>query len=133
MWTQFMDMHSGGGLKESPYEYIYIEASANDAQIIFQNRFGHNPNRVTCTCCGSDYSLSESDSLEQLTGFERGCQYDTNAKLYVDTPSLDRTWKEYEPLDDYLRGSKVLVIRNQDIKPEWREGELMEQGYIWHD
>jgi len=52
-----MDMHSGGDLKEK-WQYIYIEAPEEEAKVIFYNRFGHNPNRVTCTCCGKDYSIS---------------------------------------------------------------------------
>lgn len=73
VWTRFMDMHSGGGTKEPPYEYIYIEAPENEAKVIFYNRFGHNPERVSCTCCGDDYSISEEKSLEQATAYERNC------------------------------------------------------------
>jgi len=75
MFTRFMDMHSGGGTKEGPYEYIYIEATQSEAEIIFYNRFGHNPNRVSCTCCGSDYSINEEADLEQGTAHERNCEY----------------------------------------------------------
>lgn len=64
MWTEFMDMHSGGGTKEEPYEYIFIEAPREEAIIIFYNRFGHNPERVTCTCCGDDYSITEYETLK---------------------------------------------------------------------
>jgi hypothetical protein len=67
-------MHSGGGLKESPYHFIYIEAPEKEACVIFYNRFGHSPSRVSCTCCGDDYSVSENKSLAQLTGFHRGCK-----------------------------------------------------------
>ena len=74
MWTQFWDMHSGGGQKED-VAMIFIEAPEDEAKLVFYNRFGHNPERVTCTCCGSDYSISESESLEQLTGFHRNCKY----------------------------------------------------------
>jgi len=73
MWTQFMDMHSGGGLKEEPYENIYIEAPLKEAELIFYNMFGHNPNRVTCTCCGEDYSTSEYETLREATAFHRNC------------------------------------------------------------
>ena len=45
-WTNFHDMYSGGGLKEKPYTYIYIEAPEVEARTIFYNRFGHNPDRV---------------------------------------------------------------------------------------
>ena len=73
VWTRFMDMHSGGGTKEPPYEYIYIEAPESEARVIFYNRFGHNPERVTCSCCGDDYSISEEETLQQITAFERNC------------------------------------------------------------
>lgn len=75
MWTRFMDMHSGGGTKEEPYQYIYIEAPDDEAIVIFYNRFGHNPNKVTCTCCGDDYSIDENESLEQVSAHERNCDY----------------------------------------------------------
>jgi len=65
MWTRFYDMHSGGGAKEK-WELIFIEAPEDEAISIFYNRFGHNPNRVSCTCCGADYSIYEDgDSLER--------------------------------------------------------------------
>lgn len=92
-WTQFMDMHSGGGAKVwrrpdgsffdggrftdanegTPIEYIYIEAPEEEAVLIFYNRFGHSPSRVTCTCCGDDYSLSTEPTLARLTAYHRNC------------------------------------------------------------
>ena len=74
-WTQFWDMHSGGGCKEPPYDKIYIEAPESEATTIFYNRFGHNPERVTCTCCGEDYSITEYESLEDATACHRDCAY----------------------------------------------------------
>jgi len=73
-WTKFWDMHSGGSQKLD-WAFIFIEAPLKEAEIIFQNRFGRKPNRVTCTGCGSDYSIDEGDSLEQLTGYHRNCRY----------------------------------------------------------
>ena len=70
-WTHFWDMHSGGGCKEAPYEHIFIEAPLEEAVRIFYNRFGHNPYRVSCTCCGEDYSVSEYDTLEEATAYHR--------------------------------------------------------------
>lgn len=64
MWTRFYDIHSGGGAKEK-WGIIYIEAPEQEAKVVFYNRFGHNPDRVTCTCCGNDYSISEYGSLEE--------------------------------------------------------------------
>ena len=65
MWTAFMDMHSGGGTKEGSFERIYIEAPEEEAHVIFYNRFGHSPSRVSCTCCGEDYSTTMYDTLEE--------------------------------------------------------------------
>lgn len=108
MWTKFMDMYSGGSLKEK-WEYIYIEAPQKEAELIFYNRFGHNPNRVSCTCCGNDYSISESESLEESTGYDH-CT-----------------------LDKYCKRKDVLIIPKSKIKPEWRIGDIPQQGYVWID
>jgi hypothetical protein len=106
-----MDMHSGGGCKESPYEYIYIEADKNTASIIFYNRFGHNPNRVTCTCCGEDYSISSHEDLLELTEYNcRGIS-----------------------LEEYKQEKDVLFVSVNEIKPKERQGEVPEQGYVWQD
>lgn len=72
-WTTLWDMHSGGGTKEPPYEEFYIEAPVKEAKSIFYARFGHSPDRVSCTCCGPDYSVYEHESLEQASGYHRGC------------------------------------------------------------
>ena len=108
MWTHFFDMHSGGGKKEE-WEHIFIELPKHEAKIYFYNRFGHNPERVTCTCCGEDYSISQYESLEKATGY------------YLGTGTLE----------DYLSKPNVLVIREADIDPEMCKGDVPEQGYIW--
>ncbi len=132
-WTHFMDMHSGGGTKEEPYEHIYIEAPEAEACVIFYNRFGHSPHCVSCTCCGNDYSVTEAESLEQATGYERGCA-STNAG-YIEEPRKGFGGFVYShtPLDAYLERGDVLVIRASDIKPSERVGEVPEQGYVWRD
>lgn len=126
MFTRFMDMHSGGRTKEEPYEYIYIEAGEQEAKRVFYNRFGHNPERVTCTCCGDDYSISESESLELASAFDRGCEYDMSIRDYDTTTAK-------VSLDDYVQRPDVLVIRESDIKPDERIGEVPVQGYVWSD
>lgn len=158
MWTQFMDMHSDGGSKEEPYEYIYIEASEEEAKIIFYNRFGHSPERVSCTCCGEDYSVRESRDLEQATGYERGCAFgylmDDGSVLttedwyalptkergelnkratYFERQASDRSYHPYTPLEDYLKRDTVLVIPADQIRDSERVGELPKQGYVWVD
>lgn len=144
-WTQFWDMHSGGGTKEAPYEMIYIQAPEDQAKIIFYNKFGHNPERVSCTCCGDDYSISESESLEQLTAYHRGCR----SAYFLDGKEVKRdykakqenlTWKyleepdesdKYKTLDEYKKSKDVLVIYDKDIKPEERTGDVPSEGYVW--
>lgn len=126
MFTRFMDMHSGGGLKESPYQFIYIEAAMEEARVIFYNRFGHNPERVTCTCCGEDYTLSEAESLELESAYDRGCAWDKKANDY-DLSKFKTS------IDDYVKRPDVLVIRASDIKDSERVGEVPEQGYRWVD
>ena len=69
-WTLFWDMHSGGGSKEK-WEHIYIEAPEEEAIKIFIARFGHDPHNITCQCCGKDYAIYESDTLEEASDYHR--------------------------------------------------------------
>lgn len=127
-----MDMNSGGGSKES-YNNIYIQAPEEEAKLIFQNRFGHNPDRVSCTCCGSDYSISEYKTLRQATGYERNCKYDRKTETYLEEPDGRSSYRKYLSLSTYAKLKFVLIIKSKNIKPEERLGELHEQGYIWRD
>lgn len=117
MWTTFMDMHSGGGCKEDPYEYIYIEAPMKEAISIFYNRFKHNPYRVTCTCCGEDYDVDESKTLEEATKYNRRYSYTDN--------------RSAETLEEYKKHKYALFIEAKDIKEEEKKGEAPAQGYVW--
>lgn len=139
MWTQFWDMHSGGGLKEPPYAKIYIEAPEEEAIRIFEDRFGRDPYNVTCDCCGDDYSIDSEETLEELTGYHRGCGHIANKKTedgrWQPLPEGMRTylerdeeppegfiktesWKgDYQTLEEYVEREDVLVIRREDIKP----------------
>lgn len=117
MFTEFFDMHSGGGCKEAPYEYIVIEAAQLEATIIFYNRFGHNPHRISCTCCGNDYYVSEhKEDIVSATKYHRE---DAIFKRPKD-PSLSA----------FLSQDNVLVICAEDIKPEDRLGTVPEEGYV---
>jgi len=69
-----MDMHSGGSLKEA-CQYIYIEAPIEEAKVIFYNKFKHNPERISCTCCGEDYSISEEESIAEASAYDRNCEF----------------------------------------------------------
>lgn len=157
-WTEFWDMHSGGGQKLE-WGHIYIEAPEEEAKSVFFARFHRNPERVTCTCCGGDYAIDEEPTLEQITGYQRGCatletprgpdglykQPDDlwfKAHYYIepeDKPEAARRgWKvqasigrDYVPLADYVRRKDVLVIRAAEIKPEERGLAVPEEGYVW--
>lgn len=160
MWTHFCDMNSGGGTKEEPYDHIYIEAPRDEARLIFYNRFGHDPERISCTCCGEDYSIVEQKSLRQLTGFHRGCRYLETPRgkdgsytrpkdpqfedhYYLeegeDPPKgykLDGSFpkmRKYMTLEKYLKQKNVLVIYEQDIKQHERVGEIPESGWVYKD
>jgi len=156
VWTHFLDMQSGGTQKEK-WGDIYIEAPIKEASLVFYNRFGHSPYRVTCTCCGEDYSLNESKNLEQATGFSRGCAFVyKNAKgqeverndaygygfgkglkrgfsgCYVERVD-EKRGRPYLSLRDYVKSKGVKIIKRKDIKKSETVGELPTQGYIWYD
>ena len=131
MWTRFMDMHSGGRRKLS-HEIILIEAPEAEAELIFQNRFGRNPHRVTCTCCGSDYSIDESPTLEQATAYDRNCAWEGDG--YVERANPRRSYAgPYMTVDEYVASGVAMLIRADEIKPEERHGSLRIEGYVWTD
>ena len=136
MWTQFWDMHSGGGTKEPPYEKIYIEAPEDEAVSIFYSRFGHNPHKVTCTCCGPDYSISEYEELAQATAFHRNCEFDEKLNKYIEQPkkyAWDGTYAQHITLEDYCNQEDVCIIRKETIKDNERDAYVPEEGYVWID
>jgi len=154
-WTLFWDMHSGGRTKVEPYEKIYIEAPEKQAINVFYNRFGRNPYRVTCTCCGEDYSVNESETFDEASGYHRGCDYayfDTKGRevekdaawtpgkgmkrgytsRYVDRPSQETySWNPYKTVEEYMNQEDVLVIPASEIKDEERHADVPEEGYVW--
>lgn len=150
MWTLFWDMHSGGGQKLD-WANIYIEAPQSEAESVFYARFDRNPNRVTCTCCGPDYSISESENLAQATAFHRNCAtayFDKDGneiqepnmgwkkerelgitRRYVERPGRDT--QPYQTLEQYLSGEEVKVIYANEIQDDERHRDLPEEGYVW--
>jgi len=152
MWTKFWDMHSGGGTKlwrhadgtiddngswrraktdEQPVEFIYIEAPQEEARVIFYNRFGRNPDRVTCTCCGSDYSLDSEEDFAQLTGYHRNARCDESSGAYVE--ELDDRFgrKSLISVAAYKRQPEIHIISASKIKKAERVGHVPAEGYVW--
>ena len=152
-WTSFMDMHSGGSSKEE-FNHCYIEAPIQIAKVVFYNRFRHNPERITCTCCGEDYSIEEEVSLEQITGYERGCDYayfKGNKRIsdeegwipgkgspkgvtskYIEESNKKYSFNKYTTLEEYVKRDDVYIIYAKDIKDEEKIEDVPEKGYIWH-
>lgn len=130
VWTQFWDMHSGGYLKEPPYNQIYIEAEPNEARVIFYNRFGHSPDRVTCTCCGTDYAV-DSGTLQQVTGYHRGCAYGDDG--YIEKPDGKYAFTPYRTVEEFLEEPEVLFIFKEDVLTQEKAGEVPIQRYVWLD
>lgn len=111
-WTRFVDMFSGGGCKEPPYEFIYIEANQEKAVALFNAHFGHDPYRVTCDCCGEDYSARSDNSLAQLSAYDRGCDHD--GKKWLEKPR-DMAHARYKTLADYKQNKNVLILSKKEL------------------
>ena len=107
VWTQFMDMHSGGELK-TDYGYIYIELPMSKAEDFFEEEFNRNPNNITCECCGPDFYVSEYDSLEQATGFERNCEYNRETHKYEESDNC-------VSLEEYKKKKNVLIVYKNEV------------------
>lgn len=134
-WTHFYDMHSGGSLKVKPFGHIFIQAPFNEAKSIFYARFERNPDRVTCTCCGADYSIDEATDLYQATAFERGCNYDSTQRKWVERSSgKSYSFHPYMTLDEYVaKSATTLFISRQEIRDDERTREVPRHGYVWVD
>lgn len=147
MWTIFMDMHSGGRQKLD-WPYIYIEASKEEAMSVFYSKFGRSPERVTCTCCGEDYSIDESETLEQATAYERGCtwysappkkgeRFSKEGRYLEKDEPIPEGWvtdgfssfRKYQTLEEYLPTVKV-IYTNEITEPD-RKAYVPEEGYVW--
>lgn len=117
-WTRFYDMHSGGGLKED-FSIAYIEAPEDEAKAVFYSRFGHSADRITCTCCGEDYSVSTDPTLEAATEYERTHSWDSSLRA--------------DSLEEFVANPNVLVIRADEIEDHERISDIPEQGWVWQD
>lgn len=151
VWTHFWDMHSGGSQKLD-WSHIYIEAPEEEARAIFYNRFKRNPARVTCSCCGADYSVDEELSLSESTAYHRNCAdtfFDSNgnevsreeawvfgtglkkgySNKYVERPRVENV--DCIPLENYLTNKEILVIRADEIMEQERHAEIPQEGWVW--
>ena len=114
-WTLFWDMHSGGSSKTN-WDKIYIQAPEAEAITIFENRMGRNPHQVACSCCGSDFSILESETLAEASAYHRNCRY-IDGQGYVEEQGDLST---YQTLEDYIKLPNVLVIYDSEIELQER-------------
>lgn len=120
MWTIFTDSHSGGKQKLE-WEIILLEVGEKHAPSFFEELFGRDPDHITCSCCGSDYSWDEYETIEKATGYYRNCDYKIG-EGYVESPSPDcKKYKwEYITVEQLLeRGyenKKIKVVYKDELK-----------------
>jgi len=109
-WVQYHDMNSGGGRKEW-FRYLLLEVPAESnegarrvADSVFYAAFGHSPERVSCTCCGEDYSIDVYSSLADATAYQRGlrCVIKKEGGRYIDSRYIEPN----EPVPDGYTLSK---------------------------
>lgn len=100
-WTRFYDV-SSGGFEKTEYKQIFIEAPQDEAIEIFESRIGRSPWNVTCQCCGPDHSITEYDSLEAATKFDRELPERLSRGNVI-------------PLEDYLESEHILVIPGEEV------------------
>lgn len=144
-------MHSGGSQKE-PFSILYIQAPEREARSVFYSRFGHNPERVTCSCCGSDYSVSSdpSASPEEITGFHRNAFYAvpkakhldySQAKYFDRREDIPDDWeirrdmgeREVLSLEDYFAQDDIAVIYAKEIEEYERHVTVPDELGMWDD
>ena len=100
-------MYSGGGRK-TKYERICVELPEDKAVEWFKDKFKRDPTHTTCDCCGCDYSISEAETLEELTASLRDCKYSGDG--YSEEQDLERPWTKYVPLGEYMQRTDVLIV-----------------------
>jgi hypothetical protein len=91
-WFEFMDMCSGGSIKEEPYDYIYLLAhDALEARDRFESLFNHAPEAIGCETCGENYSISGAKALSKLCGWK--CkENDATLVEYINSPHVLVVW-----------------------------------------
>lgn len=113
-WFHFWDMSSGGGQKLA-WKHIFIQARNEDAAVNkFKRLFDRDPNFVTCDCCGPDYSISDDDTLANLTAYHRGCKWvpgdEADGGHYEEEGRGSNSFAEYRTLDEYLALPEVKAV-----------------------
>jgi hypothetical protein len=127
-WTLFWDMHSGGRQKLD-WDKILIQADEGTARAIFQNRFDRDPDNVTCSCCGEDYSVNEESSISQAIGYhlgwhcEKGQYIERQRRWHNGNPDESfRTMKDFlaDPEHEHADGRVKFIFREEFTERDLR-------------
>lgn len=130
-------MNSGGDQKLQ-WERIFIEAPYDEAVRVFYAKFGRHPENVTCSCCGSDYSIDESESLELATAYARNCRYlspspTQSGRYFEEGEPIPAGWTEhsipwgtYKTVEEFSVQDDIKIVYAKDISPEERAALLPE-------
>jgi hypothetical protein len=119
VWTVFWDQGTDGRRKEK-WLMICIEAHHQEAIPYFKKRFGHDPQRVTCQCCGQDYSIHEANTLSEATHYERTMEAQMRWRMNTGNThwGMHRINENVEPLtvEEYQKTGELLVIRRFEME-----------------
>lgn len=139
-WTLFWDMHSGGGQKLD-WGLIFIEAPEAEAASVFYTKFRRDPHCMTCSCCGDDYAISESPTLEEASGYHRGLRFvdlGHGEGRYLEPDEvapegrISTSWRGVgQTLDEWLARGEAKVVWAFEITDAERTAEVPRRGYIW--
>jgi len=115
MWTKFFDMSSGGSEK-TQWSIIVFEAKKKDAIKYANWKWDIHPDNVTCTCCGTDFSASTHETLEQAVEFH-----------------LEWGALAGKPAELSLRND-ILVVPASELektRQQWKNHTITRKGYVW--
>lgn len=96
---------------------IYIEASEETAKRVFAAKFDRQADNVSCYCCGSDYSVTESESLIEATAYDRN--------------DYERSYGKVILIEDYVTSPGVKFVYKEEILPEEEVHPLVRE--VFHE
>jgi hypothetical protein len=106
-WTLIWDLGTGSIGNKTPYDRIAIEAPLLEARKIFNDKFPDvDLDASSCPCCGSDFSMYEGETLEDLTRYHR-MQYKLSEEGFELISEI--------PFEEYIDRDDILVIYQTDI------------------
>jgi hypothetical protein len=117
-YTIFYDMSSGGSEKES-FTKLAVRLPETEAVDWFEEKYGHSPYNVTCSCCGEDYAVYEKSDTD-------------GADLVVENPSRCNAKGDLlASLVAHVRDDCVILQERQCIEDGWFIKVIPSQVQLW--